>query len=291
MTVCRRPMVLLVAILLSTLVQANPDVISREYKLMLDASQFTYQNEAVSVGQLLALAETEIESAIARDVSGSASLDKQRDVRFFDVQGSCQLRQMGYSFRDRVESGQSEVTLKFRSRDRYISDFEDVSSSTSGAETKLESDIGATSTEPFKVVYGHSTKAPNSRNLNEIKDINHHFPGFEDDYGLPDDQPLSLVGNLVIREHVYRGVEIDLGQHDAEISVTLWYQGVPLGAQSPLVAELSFRYEDGSADYTRKVVNRAAKSFEALKSLSPWVAPDSQTKTAFVYGFNPAFCK
>ena len=58
-----------------------------------------------------------------------------------------------------------------------------------------------------------------------------------------------------------------------------------------LVAELSFRYEDGSADYTRKVVNRAAKSFEALKSLSLWVAPDSQTKTAFVYGFNPASCK
>ncbi len=64
MTACRRPMILLVAILLSTMVKANPDVISREYKMMLDASQFTYQNEAVSVGQLLALAETKLESDI-----------------------------------------------------------------------------------------------------------------------------------------------------------------------------------------------------------------------------------
>ncbi|PFG08816.1 hypothetical protein ATI45_1144 [Marinobacter sp. LV10MA510-1] len=290
MTVCSRTTGFFATTLFSTLALANPDVTSREYKLMLDASQFTYQNEAVAVGQLLAAAEAAIESAIARDVSGSPVLAKQRDVRFFDTQGSCELRQLGYSFRERVENGQSEVTLKFRSPDRYISDYEDLSSTTSGSETKLEADIGATSVVPFKVVYGHSTKAPNTRNLNEIKDVNHHFPGFEVDYGLSDSQSLSLVGNLVVREHVYRGTEIDLGQYDAQISVTLWYQGVPLGAQAPLIGELSFRYEDGSADYTRKVVSRAIRSFEALKSLSSWVSPDSQTKTAFVYGFNPAFC-
>ncbi|SIN80981.1 hypothetical protein [Salinivibrio sp. ES.052] len=291
MTVCRCLMVLMGTILMSTMVKANPDVISREYKVMLDVGQFTYQSEAVSLEKLLAMVETKIESVIARDVSGSAYLAKQRNVRFFDVQGSCSLRQTGYSFRERIENGLSDVTLKFRSQDRYISDYEDVSSSTYGAETKLESDIGSTSTEPFRVVYSHSTKVPNSRKINKIKDINHHFPGFEDDYGLADQEDLSLVGNLVIHEHVYRGVEIDLGQHDAEISVTLWYQKGALGFHSPLVAELSFRYEDGSADYTRKVVNRATKSFEVLKSLLPWVSSDSQTKTAFVYGFNPEFCQ
>lgn len=291
MTACRCFMVLISAILMNTMVKANPNITSREYKVMLDANQFIYRSEALSVERLLAMAETQIESAISRDVSGSAYLAKQRSVRFFDVQGACQLRKSGYSLRERIENGFSDVTLKFRSRDRYIAGFEDVLSSTSGAETKLESDIGSTATEPVKVVYSHSTKAPNSRKINKIKDVNHHFPGFESHYGLPDEEVLSLVSNLVIHEHVYRGMEIDLGQHDAEISVTLWYQEEPLDFQSPLVAELSFRYKDGSADYTRKVVNRAIKSFDVLKSLSPWVSPDSQSKTAFVYGFDSAFCQ
>ncbi|WBA07794.1 hypothetical protein [Salinivibrio kushneri] len=291
MNACRRFMVLISAILMSCMVKATPDVTSREYKVMLDANQFTYQNEAFSIERLLAMAETQIESAISRDVSGHAYLAKQRSVRFFDIQGTCQLRKSGYSFRERIDNGLSNVTLKFRSWDRYIASFEDVLSSTSGAETKLESDIGSTATDPFKVVYSHSTKTPNSRKINKIRDINHHFPGFENHYGLPDEEVLSLVSNLVIHEHVYRGMEIDLGQHDAEISVTLWYQEEPLDFQSPLVAELSFRYKDGSAGYTRKVVNRAIKAFDVLKSLSPWVSPGSQTKTAFVYGFDPSFCQ
>lgn len=270
---------------------ANPDVTSREYKLMLDVDQFSYSTESAKVTSLLNDAENAIEQAINRSVSGSPWLEKQRDVSFFDTQGSCELHSRGYSFRERVENGASEVTLKFRSPDRYIADFEDVSSDTSGAETKLESDVGANANVPFKVVYGHSTKAPNMRTINKIKDVNVHFPEFESDYGLDDDLPLSLVGNLSVREHVYHGIEIDLGQHDADISVTLWYQGTPWGTQKPLVAEISFKYEDGSADYTRKVVNRAKASFEALKGLSGWVDSDSKTKTTFVYEYIPTFCQ
>lgn len=284
----RLPVLLLCG--LSSPLWANPDVTSREYKLMLDASQFSYSSESSNVGSLISAAETAIEAAISRDVYGAISLDHVRDVRFFDTEDSCELAAIGYSFRDRVESGDSEVTLKFRSPDRYISDFEDLDSSTSGAETKLEADISAVGPDQFRVVYGHSTKAPNTRTINEFADIHAHFPGFEDDYGFDDNDALDVVGGLTIREHVYKNVMIDLGSIDAEISVTLWYGSVPSGGQQPVIAELSFKYEDSSADYTKKVVNRAKTAFEALQTLSSWVDTGSATKTAFVYAYDPGFC-
>jgi hypothetical protein len=271
-------------------VMANPDVTSREYKLMLDPNEFAYNTEYTDVGTFLGVAETAIENAISRNVTGSAYLAKTRDVMFYDTENSCELKAIGYSFRERIENGDSEVTLKFRSADRYISDFEDLSASSSSAETKLESDIGANTTTSFKVVYGHSTTAPNSRNINEMEDINDQFPGFDSEYGFSNSTDLDLVGNLSIREHVYKGMEIDLGQFDATISVTLWYNGVPSGAQVPVVAEVSFKYKDSSADYTRAVVNRAATAFYALQDLTAWVDPNSKTKTQFVYEYDAGFC-
>lgn len=277
-------------VLLANTAYANPDVTSREYKLMLDASVFQYSTEASDVNAFLDDAETAIEAAISRNVSGSESLTKVRDVTFFDTDGDCDLRNRGYSFRERVESGNSEVTLKFRSPDRYISDFEDLSATSGQAEEKLESDIGATSSSDFSVVYGHSTKAPNTRTINRMDDINDQFPGFNTDYGLNDLLVLDPVGNVTVREHVYEGRTIDLGSIDADIDVTLWYDSVPSGTQVPVVVEVSFKYADASADYTKKVVNRAKLAFEALRTLTSWTDPNSKTKTAWVYDSDPTFC-
>lgn len=274
----------------SGLSQANPDVTSREYKLMLDASLFTYNTEASDVDNFLDDAEFAIETAIARDVTGSESLEKVRDVTFFDTDGDCQLKSLGYSFRERTENGDAEVTLKYRSADRYIADFEDLSADSSSAETKFESDVGASSTNTFKVVYSHSTTIDNTRTINEIEDINDEFPGFEGDYGLSDSIDLDPVGNITVREHVYKGHKIDLGQHDADISVTLWYSSIPSGSDQPVVVEVSFKYEDSSADYTKKVVNRAKGAFESLQNLTTWTNPNSQTKTSWIYSYDPSFC-
>ena len=274
----------------TSMVNANPDVTSREYKLMLDASQFSYNSEYSDVQDLIDDVETAVESALSRSVTGTPQLTKQRTVMFFDVQGSCDLNAAGYSFRERVDNNQSEVTLKFRSQDRYISDFEDVSSSTNGAETKLEADIGKSSEAPIKIVYGHSTKAPNTRTINKVDDIHAHFPEFENDYGWNDNTSLSLVGNLTVHERVYKDVFIDLGQHDAELSVTLWYNAAPTQSSSPIIAEVSFKYEDSSADYTRKVVNRALDAFSAMQGLTSWVDNNALTKTRFVYQYDNSFC-
>ena len=277
-------------IAITTLAQANPDVTSREYKLMLQPQQFAYNTEASDVADFLQAAEAAIEQAISRNLSGSEYLAHSREVKFFDTEGSCELHNLGYSFRERIENSDSEVTLKFRSPDRYIADFEDLSAANSQAETKLESDIGSSSASSFKVVYSHSTTAPNTRTINHMDDINDQFPGFDDDYGFSNSLDLELVGGLSIHEQVYKGVEIDLGQYDAEISLTLWYNGTPTASETPVVAEVSFKYEDSSADYSRNVVNRAKVAFEALQSLTNWTDPDAKTKTQFVYDFDAGFC-
>lgn len=270
--------------------QANPDVISREYKLMLDRTEFQFNTEAADVDAFLDDAEVAIEAAIGRSVTGSDSLDKVRTVKFYDTAGSCTLDNLGYSFRERIESGDSEVTLKFRDADRYISDFEDLSASSSSADTKLEEDIGINAVSAFVSGYGHSTSIDNTRTINDFQDINDQFPGFDADYGFSNSLALNLVGNLTISERVYEGRVIDLGSIDAEISVSLWYSAAPSGAAVPFAVEVSFKYEDGSADYTKAVVNRAKQSFLALQGLSSWVDLNSMTKTKLVYAYNPSFC-
>lgn len=269
---------------------ANPDVTSREYKLLLNPTLFTYTTESSQANSYFSAFTAAVEAKIARDVSGSLSLDKTRTVKFYDTAGSCLLNQLGYIFRDRIENGQSEVTLKFRSADPYIADFEDLSASSNQAETKLEADIGARADNPLVIVYGHSTTSPNTRTINNFEDINVHFPGFDANYGIADSTALALVGNLSIYERVYDGGLIDLGSFDAEVSLTFWYSSVPTASQKPVTVEVSFKYEDASADYTKAVVNRAKQSFDAMQTLSSWNSTSSVTKTQYVYNYNPSFC-
>ncbi len=271
-------------------VAANPDVTAREYKLLLNPALFTYTTESSQVNSYFSAFTNAVEAKIARDVSGSLSLDKVRTVKFYDTAGSCLLNNSGYIFRDRIEGGQSEVTLKFRSADPYIADFEDLSASSNQADTKLEADIGAKADNAFVIVYGHSTTSPNTRTINNFEDINVHFPGFYTNYGIADSTALALVGNLAIHERVYDGGMIDLGSIDAEVSLTLWYSSAPTPSQKPVVVEVSFKYEDSAADYTKAVVNRAKQSFDAMQTLSSWNSTSSVTKTQFVYSYNPVFC-
>ncbi|NOU51246.1 hypothetical protein HG263_11980 [Pseudoalteromonas sp. JBTF-M23] len=269
---------------------ANSDVTSREYKLLLNPTLFSYQTEASQVNSYFSSVKVNVEQAISRSVSGALTLNKIRTVKFFDTINTCQLRQIGYVFRERIENGDSEVTLKFRSPDRYIAAFEGLASPTNGAETKLEADVGTTGNDTFKVVYSHSTKAPNTRTINDFKDINTHFPGFESEYGFNDSLPLAQVGNLTISEQVYKGAEIDLGSFDAKLSVTLWYASAPSPSSVPLIAEASFKNEDTSADYSKKVVLRAKEAFRSMQALTSWNATSGATKTQTVYQYSSGFC-
>lgn len=219
------------------------------------------------------------------------TFDTQREIRFYDTQGSCTLKNMGYSFRERIENGTKEVTLKYRGYDHYIADFKDLTSNVSGAKTKLEDDITRKDNLSFLVVASKSTTVPTSRTINDFEDINILFSGFKNDYNFSNSQVLNQVSSLTIYERKYAGATIDLGEFDADLELSLWYTQMPYGSLKPVLAEISFKYSDPNANFTRKVVERAASSFGALKGLTQYNAPSSTaTKTQFVYQYQSNFC-
>ncbi|MEH0690798.1 hypothetical protein H4F17_17330 [Vibrio cholerae] len=279
----------LLSLFASAAALANPEVTSREYKLMLEHQRFQFSTEAEDVARFVQELESVIRNSIDRPTSDAMTLKKQRSVSFYDVPGECTLNANGYSYRERVDS-KSSVSLKFRSPDRYIVGFDDVTSNEPSAKSKMELDVSANRHNTFRAIYSASTKFTNHDVIDSIGHINQRFSGFADRYALSDALPLKKVGNLTIYERVYSGLEVDLGKFDAEFDLTLWYLNQPRKNEKPVVAEISFSYEDDSASYSRKVVHRSKALFEAMQGMKQWVATDSITKTAYVYNFDPTFC-
>ncbi|KAJ9447647.1 hypothetical protein DIPPA_11249 [Diplonema papillatum] len=283
--------------LLCSCAAANPAVTSREYKMLLQANLFTRGTEAAKVGQFATAAAAAITAAISRPVSGSAAFNKHREVSYYDTPAPCRLRSLGYSFRDRVDvsdPSDRDAALKFRSEDRYISGFEDMSCSAPAADvtTKLEDDVLLDGNR-LRFVSSHSTKIDDyTRTIDLVNDIYDDFPGFQADYGssLNANYPLLKVNGLTMYERRYKGQVIDLGSIDADLVISVWYTtSTPAAADVPAVVEASFDYSDGAAVYTKKVVNRAKRAHLALGAMAAWADPAASTKTQFVYGYG-SFC-
>ena len=95
----------------------------------------------------------------------------------------------------------------------------------------------------------------------------------------------------MVANHPEQFVLFDLGEFDADLELSLWYTLLPYGSLKPVLAEISFKYSDPNANFTRKVVDRAALSFSALKGLTQYNASTSTaTKTQFVYQYQSNFC-
>jgi hypothetical protein len=174
--------------------------------------------------------------------------------------------------------------LKFRSEDRYLAAAADVS--TNGdleGDSKFEQDLKP----PYVSIFSRSTKAEIDHDLaiESLADVTELFPGLEAaELG---DAVLAPVGGLTVEELVLGELAIDFGKEEADMSITLWYAGGEL----PEVAELSFKYKSKSENYDAKSVRRAKALFHQLQELDAWVAPESLTKTAFVYADDPSFCE
>ncbi|SHO57560.1 hypothetical protein VQ7734_03330 [Vibrio quintilis] len=281
----------------SSAVRADFDVTSREYKLLLNPARFTYQNEDADIENYTEQVAEVISGAISRKVSGTAVLNKERYVTYRDTPGTCMLKNKGYVFRDRVnvnDTGDRDATLKFRSADRFISGYEDLSSNQSHTKTKFEEDILFNSEQGLKIKVSHSTKISHyTKTIHQIGDIYDHFPGFADQYSdIGAETQLVKVSNITLYERRYKGQEIDLGRFDADLVISLWYtSATPAPADAPVIAEASFDYADDDGEYTPKVVKRAKKAFLAMATMSDWVKTDSMTKTSFVYQYQADFCE
>jgi hypothetical protein len=158
-----------------------------------------------------------------------------------------------------------------------------------GWKSKFEEDLAA----PFISKYSFSTKQDigNGKNLNKMDDAVGLYPGLEDE-NFDETLDIDKVGNLTINEYVYKNASVDLGALDSEFSLTLWYNE-SVSTTQPIVAEISFKYEETNEAFTNNVVTRAKNLFAAMQqdtALVIWNAQNSLTKTATVYQYDSSFC-
>jgi hypothetical protein len=264
-------------------------VVSREYKLMLQAARFagTEDQLLVAAGQLW----EDLAGAIgpfAASVEGRLdTIAKQRLVAFLDSQ-TRHLWAAGYVFRVRrtLEGSRPQVTLKFRHPDRYVAENRQMKSRRIRAQIKFEEDIKA----PFISLYGFSntgrigrTDVPST--LDEVSAI---FPDLPRRLGNVDGGvKLRAVNGFTAHEVVVTGPILTLGAKprvEAECALIIWYDHRNM-ASHPTAVEFSYRYGNPGGRYSGKVARRAFNIFEMLqRDLTDWVDPNSVTKTALVFG-------
>ena len=271
---------------------ANADIKSHEYKLLLNTNLFEgdASDQASKVNAYWDTLKNTVEkSTFKSDTTGSLSLDKSRTLAFYDVKGSCELSNAGYSFRERIHKDKREVTLKFISTEQDIAREKNLKGKKKKAKSKFEEDISA----PFVITYCPSTtqKIGNDKNLNKMDDPIGLYPGLKDERFDPN-LAIEKVNNLTINEYVYKNASVDLGSLDAEFSLTLWYNN-SVSTTHAMVAEISFKYEDEKGATNSTAAVRAKELFTMMQedlALAIWNAPASLTKTATVYQYKKGFC-
>jgi hypothetical protein len=264
------------------------NVTSREYKVMLRANRFDGDEQQMrSLVDEFWTAVSGILDTLGIPVDGAfTDVKARRLIRFFDTDEH-KLNAEQYIVRERedIDTGEREVTLKFRHPDRYVAaDRQMDPVDKRDAKTKFEEDVKP----PFVSVYSFSTTQPlaSGRVLEQIEDVAELFPGLGDDLEeLPADAPLVLVSDFVGREIVLEGASILLGKRDiaSECAIVVWYDE---GEQdtTPVVAEFSFKYGNELEDYQGSVARDAYAVLGVLQdAFAEWVDPSPVTKTAFVY--------
>jgi hypothetical protein len=264
-------------------------VVSREYKVMLQAAKFGGSRK-----QLIATARglwDDFSRAIGPVVVAAGgtleTIAKERLIVFLDTDVQ-HLRAGGYIFRVRrpVKDDQPEVTLKFRHPDRYVAESRQMKSRRIRTEIKFEEDIKA----PFISLYSFSStgdlgKKPVPSTLDDVARL---FPDLSKRLGEVDDRhALSEVNDFTARELVIAGATMTIGTKpkvECECALIVWYEQ-KASADEPVAVEFSYRYGDAKGRYDGKTATRAFDIFETLqRELTAWVDPNPRTKTAFVYG-------
>ena len=263
----------------------TPSVGSREYKVLLNPVAFD-SSPVDTANRFL----TDLQASLAANgfdstVKKTFSADNDRTVLYYDSPGTCAVKQAGYSMRERDDSSGRNIELKFGSANETTSANTDVSGSSSKASSKLEDDI----TPPSNQTYSHSTNEPlsNSKNINHLSDINDIFPTTHV-FDSISTQSLVPVSGLSIHELTFDGPTSDLGQEDADFTMTVWYAN---GSSTPALAEISFEVDvNDDGVFTDKVTSRSQLIFNTIQGMTNWVQSPSSTKTAWVYKYQPTFC-
>ena len=264
-------------------------VVSREYKVMLQAARFAGAKKQLlgTTRRLWDEFSRAVAPAIAAATGTLDTIEKERLIVFLDTDAQ-HLRAGGYIFRVRrpLDGQQPEVTLKFRHPDRYVAESRQMKSPRIRTEIKFEEDIKA----PFVSLYSFSSSAGLGKTPapSTLKDVSRLFPDVSKRLGEVDGRhALGAVNNFTARELVITGATMRIGTKpkvECECALIVWYDQNG-SATEPVAVEFSYRYGDEKGRYGGKAAKRAFDVFEMLqRELTEWVDPNPRTKTAFVYG-------
>jgi hypothetical protein len=282
---------------------AERPIDSREYKIMLKASRFEGDNEA-----LLESAARFWENLGAKleEADGAVATDKKLDecdnpegrpVEFYDTP-ECLLDSDDFVLRVRGEGKHREMTLKFRQRrGKAVAQEADMEpAAAKGADCEdFKDDLKCKFEEEMKLedgllvtLYSVSTtdkKIGSDKKINNLADPGEFVPGFQ--RGLRSYDPkvtIQRVGGYTARELVIEGGRLVVSPKPnikVDCGLVVWYN--ESGAQDkPDVAEFSFKYKE-QLDHEEF----AKQCGDVLKFISAemkdWVDEESLTKTRFCY--------
>ena len=260
--------------------QTNLPVTGREFKMMLNVDRFSDRAAGVT-------AFWKLVSFIVGRQGGTAGDEKTKEERrvvsYFDTPNG-NLRQHGLNLRQRRE-GETKfnLTLKYRSADRYLSAAADVKGSDAD-KNEFEEDVLPPHTSKFSKSSRVKFKAdPAPKKAGDLVAI---FPGVAS-LNLPADTPVETVNGFEAHEVEREVGKFSFGGPDVEASLSFWYL---LGEEGelPLIAEFSFGYTAEATaagaleQFHAATVEGADRFFKALQLHAGWLDFNLTTKTAFV---------
>jgi len=269
---------------------SNLPVTSREYKVMLNSNRFKDRDQgAAEFMELMAF----LIKKEGGEVTKRQNEVESRQTSYLDTPQFA-LRQNGYSLRLREEQGKSQVNLKYRDADRYISASKDLSATREG-KIKFEEDI----IPPFTSKFSHSNSIEGTEKppLGVMKEVTALFPGLKE-LDIDENTPVITANDFTARELTRKLCKFKFKFQETEplkASLSFWY--LLDETHWPLVAEFSFDYEatkkktDGEETtnkdddklelYPPEVVKGASGLFRSVLNQAGWLDLTTTTKTAF----------
>jgi hypothetical protein len=296
----------------------------REYKLLLRPDCIGGGHDAAAANRFLAdfltpaVQATWVSGGSARlHLEEAFELDKRRTVRLYDTERRL-LKANDFILRERrtvvdgKPTGDTEITLKFRTTDMYVAAGTDIPGAKppEGKKQKkllsFEEDIAplevtadgtsgagrvVANVEPsIRSRFAKSSKQFTKREgaLATLDDVFRCFPTLPGHLGHVSSAGSSapMLAGPEIDEWVFEGPKIDLGNdHRAKFALTLWYlgkesrAGEAIEARSPDIAEISFEIGMKDGKLPRECARLALALFVTMQKLMP-SNPQAASKTA-----------
>ncbi|WP_447883608.1 hypothetical protein [Serratia fonticola] len=273
-------------VLLIGMVQAEPIINSQEYKVLLEPTRFTGNENKVKTqaNEFLIDFSAELKKqGLTADVDKTFIADKVRTVSFYDTPGTCKLKSENYVARERtqVKSGKREVMIKRRTDTLAELEGINLTGSYPEASTKVEADI-----IPGKVVYSISTKQTvGNENIDSIAALDKLFPGLQQNFKQTGE--LAKVSGLTVTDRSFGGPEVKLGDQQFDFDISIWYVN---DDARPVIVELSYKITELTGQFSSVSVQNADKIMNTIFGMRKWALPKSLMKTAWVYHYQPDFC-